>query len=438
VVLEGLRCDHPWASRRFHRFVLEGMASQREAFRGTPVLYHPYVERSVGEGRGLLEALARHAALIVADDAPGFFLPAMVTAAAARVPCPVEAVDVDGLLPLSVPGGPFTTAHSFRRHLQKNLRPHLEAMPVKDPLKAPGLVPLRSLPSAILRRWPAATDDLLAATPGALAALPIDASVDGTPLRGGADEAERVLRDFVATGLPRYDELRNHPDDDAASGLSPWLHFGHIGVHRIFDAVARREEWSVSRLAPKATGSREGWWGMSRPAEALLDELVTWRELGRFEAHRRPLLYARYEGLPAWARATLEEHVDDARAPLLSLDDLAASRSPDPIWNAAQRQLREEGRMPNYLRMLWGKRVLEWTRHPREAFDTLVELNNRYAIDGRDPNSWTGISWVLGKYDRPWAPEREVFGRVRCMTSGSTKRKLHMRRWMERWGEEPR
>jgi len=175
---------------------------------------------------------------------------------------------------------------------------------------------------------------------------------------------------------------------------------------------------------------------MSPSAEAFLDELVTWRELGYGFCTHEPD-YDRYESLPAWARATLEDHASDPREHIYSVDELGAASTGDDLWNAAQRQLVHEGVIHNYLRMLWGKRILEWTRHPREALAVMIEINNRYALDGRDPNSYSGICWVLGRFDRGW-PERAIFGKVRSMTSASTRRKVKLDDYLARWGDPTR
>lgn len=433
VILEPLRAGYPWASDRLHRFVLDGMADNEARFAGRPVLYHPYVEPSPGAGKGLLAALAARAAVVVTDDYPAFFLPRMVAAGAAISPVLVEAVDGNGLYPMRATDRVFTTAASFRRHLQKALRDHLGERPRADPLDVAGLGRPPALPAAITSRWPRASAALLAGDARALAALPIDHTVAVSPVRGGAVAAEAALGAFLARGIDRYAEERSDPDADAASGLSPYLHFGHVSTHQIFERLVERVGWTVAKLSPKAHGSREGWWNASPAVDAFLDELITWRELGfNMCAHRDD--YDRFDSLPEFALQTLQDHAGDPRPQLYTPAQLERAETGDEVWNAAQRQLLREGRIQNYLRMLWGKNVLGWTRTPEEALAILLELNNKYALDGRDPNSYSGIFWVFGRYDRAWGPEREIFGKVRYMTSDNTRRKLRMKGYLERWG----
>jgi deoxyribodipyrimidine photo-lyase len=430
LVLEPLRCGYRWASARLHAFVLQGMADNASAYAAAGVRYLPYVEPQPGAGKGLLAALAAHACAVVTDDFPAFFLPRMVAAAARAMPVRLEAVDGNGLLPLRLHDRELARAVDFRRFLQRELAGQLACFPAGDPLYRADLG-LADVPRDVAARWPAASDALLAAEPAELARLPIDHRVGAVATRGGAVEAGRTLRAFLRDRLPRYSHARSHPDADAGSGLSPYLHFGHIGVHQVFAALAARESWSSAKLRPGADG-RRGWLGMDENAEAFLDELLVWRELGfRFAAQRAD--HASYDSVPAWARMTLAAHAGDPREHVYSLDELAAARTHDPVWNAAQTQLRETGVLHNYLRMLWGKKVLEWSSTPQEAFAHLVELNNRYALDGRDPNSYTGIAWTFGRHDRPWAPERPIFGVVRYMSSANTVKKLRMKQYLARW-----
>lgn len=435
VVFEPLRCGYRWASDRFHAFVVQGMADNAAACAAAKVTYLPYVEDAPGNGRGLLEHLASEACLVVGDDYPAFFLPHMTAAAATKLPVRLELVDGNGLLPLRATTSASATAYAFRRILQKSLRPHLDAMPVAHPLAAAPRLRPPALPQEWGRRWRAAGSALFAGTTAALAHLPIDHTVGVAGMRGGATAAGERLGAFLANGLDRYHEDRNLVDDGAASGLSPWLHFGHLSAHQVVANVLARESWSPQRLGSKADGKREGWWGVTSGPEGFLDELVTWRELGHHYCFHRPA-HESWEDLPAWARATLEAHAQDPREHVYTLEQFADARTHDPLWNAAQRELRQDGRMHNYLRMLWGKKVLEWTRHPREALTILTELNNRYAVDGRDPNSSSGISWCLGRFDRPWAPQRPIFGQIRYMSSASTLKKIRLKAYLERYGEK--
>lgn len=431
IVLEALQSDYPFASDRLHRFVLQGMADNRAALADTNVRYYAYVEPSVGHGSGLIQQFARDACAIVTDDFPCFFLPAMLRLIARQVDVAVQAVDSNGLLPMRAAGKVFSRAHDFRRFLQKNLTPHLSEMPKLAPLQGLRLSPEPPIPDAILERWPEATDDFLEATPEHLATLPIDHQVGPAVMDGGASAAAATLDSFIKQRLPRYAQQRNQPESDASSGLSPYLHFGQISTHDIFAAVVERENWSPECLAEKAKGSREGWWGMSEEAESFLDELITWREVGfNFCCQRRD--FDRYESLPDWAQKTLEEHADDPREFLYSLEEFETAKTHDTLWNAAQRQLVREGKMHNYLRMLWGKKILEWTSSPRVALDIMLQLNNKYAVDGRDPNSYSGIFWVLGRYDRAWQ-ERDVFGKIRFMSSDNTARKLKVKKYLQRY-----
>lgn len=429
VVLEPLRVDYRWASDRHHAFCVQGMADNARACADAGVAYHGYVEAELGAGRGLLLAYAQHASVVVTDDVPGFFQPRMLAKAATQVQVAVHAVDSCGLYPLRATDRVFPSAHTLRRHLQKELPAHLQHFPHREPLSL--LKQRTTLPEAIVARWPvwSAPHDLAAA----LCALPIDHAVGVTSTPGGSVAARAQLDKFLRSGLARYHDERSEPDADAASGLSPYLHWGHISAHEVFARVVHQEHWTPDKVSAVAHGSRAGFWGMSAAAESFIDEFVTWRELGFNFCSKRDD-YDQYDSLPTWAQATLDAHATDPRAHLYTQQQLIAADTHDDVWNAAQRQLTRDGIIHNYLRMLWAKKILEWSPHPRAALSTLIELNNRFALDGRDPNSYSGIFWCLGRYDRPWGPTRPIFGTIRYMSSDNTKKKLTLKTYLARFG----
>jgi deoxyribodipyrimidine photo-lyase len=437
IVLEPVRIDYPMACDRFHAVILEGMGDNRRGFKGKPVYYYPYMEAQAGQGRGLLSALGVHACVVVTDAFPCFFIPRMVQAAAKQCPIRVESIDSNGLLPLASTDRVFTTAFSFRRFLQKGMRSCLDSFPEADPLSGVQLPVLASLPADIMSRWPEVSSDRLDDMPNFLKSLPISHHpAPVSSFTGGQTAGERVLKTFLSDKLPAYNQMRNHPDMDATSGLSPYLHFGHISSHQVVTEILKMENWTPDRWKTPARGQRSGWWGLGDSAEAFFDQIITWRELGFNMCFQTPTGYDRFTSLPAWAQTELNQHADDPRPYFYSRDALENASTHDSLWNAAQIQLLREGRIHNYLRMLWGKKILEWSSHPQEALDTLIHLNNVYALDGRDPNSYSGIFWILGRYDRPWGPIRPIFGKIRYMSSENTRRKLKIKGYLERYRHE--
>lgn len=434
LVFEALRIDYQWASDRIHAFVIQGMIDNQAACEDKQLTYFPYLETSQGEGRGLLRGLRDRAAVVVTDDFPCFFIPRMIRGAALRAPVLFEAVDSNGLLPLRAADRTFPRAHSFRRFLQKSLLEHLSEFPLDDPVHGRELPEGATIPKEIRSQWPAAELANFSEGFDSLADFDIDHSVAVSPYAGGSEAARKQLETFIDNRLEHYADDRNHPDNDCASGLSPYLHFGHISAHEVFSAVMDHDGWTPDAVADKSTGSREGWWGASPAVESFLDELITWREVG-YNFSAREDNYDKYESLPEWAQETLAEHADDEREHTYSLEQFENAETHDTIWNCAQRQLVQEGKMHNYLRMLWGKKILHWTRTPQEALDIMIELNNKYALDGRNPNSYSGIFWVLGRFDRAWGPERPIFGKIRYMTSDSTRRKLRLKQYLRTYGE---
>lgn len=423
VVYEGLRLDYPWASQRLHRFVLEGMVDNARAAEGLGVNYWPFVETAEQPARGLVHRLAERAAVVVTDDFPCFIVPGHSEALARRTATPVFAVDGNGIVPLSLLGPPvFAAAHlrprihkafaeAWLHRAAKRVRPGKEAQaPVEPPFPV----------------WPARDIDAL------LSVLPLGATVPpvaATP--GGSTAAKARLSSFLTRRLPGYSEQRSEPTSPAAgraSGLSPYLHFGHLSIEEVVEkALATTGKWSPEELRVHNRGKREGYFGDDADVNAFLDEAITWRDVGyHWHSSRSQDTHSLATALPPWALGTLHAHAADPRSHVYTAEEWEAGATHDPLWNAAQRELVATGTIHNYLRMLWGKKVIEWSRTPDEAYATLVHLNNKYALDGRDPNSYTGILWCFGLFDRPWAPERPVLGTLRYMSSENTARKFKL------------
>ena len=253
--------------------------------------------------------------------------------------------------------------------------------------------------------------------PRGLHALPDDGSFDITegwktrPLsaasdsfRGGTSEALKLLRDFVTHKLAHYPDRHGKPEIDGTSRLSPYLHFGQIGPHTVALAVEGAK-------APRAA------------KDDFLDQFIIWRELSINFVHFNPL-YDSIESAPDWAHRTLARHAGDHRPVIYSRHELEHAETHDELWNAAQRQMLHAGWMHNYMRMYWAKKILEWSESPAVAYQTAVYLNDKYFLDGRDPNGYAGIAWaIVGKFDRPWF-ERPIFGTIRFMSGNAARKKF--------------
>lgn len=431
LVVEVLHVGRPWDSRRHHQFVLDGMADNAEHFARHGIAYRPCVEPVAGHAGHVLGALARRACVVVTDDFPEAGLADAGATPWRDFAVRVEEVDSNGLLPMRAAEKVFVTAHSFRRFLHRCLPDHWHDLPKPDPLGRVTLPPLGPWPREIACRGPASSQPWSNAS-SLLEGLPLDHQVRPVETRGGSRAAHAALTKFLKDGLPRYASLRNQPSERVTSGLSPYLHFGHVSAQEIFARIVRRAGASLDPLARPALDPGLPSWGIDEGAGTFLDQLITWRELGfNMAVHRED--YDRYESLPEWARRTMAAHAEDPRSPVYTREEFEGARTHDPLWNAAQVQLVREGCIHNYLRMLWGKKILQWSASPREALATMIELNNKYALDGQDPNSYSGIFWILGRYDRPWGPVRPIFGTVRYMSSESAARKLRVKEYLRQY-----
>lgn len=426
VVYEGLRLDYPWASARLHTFILEGMRDNARAARELGINYWPFVESRSQRARGVLKGIAARAACVITDDFPCFIVPEQSRRLAAASDCAVFAVDSNSVSPLALLGdAPYAAVH-LRSRIHRAFAESYAHRSAREPEILRGMRRKVSAPFQ-------APD--LSDIAGLVRSLPIDQSVTAVLDRpGGTAAAHRQLSAFLEEGLPIYADHRSEPAPPKrlhGSGLSPYLHFGHISIDDVVSAVLQATGGlKPSRLQVGQIGKRE-FFGTDPNANAFLDEAMTWRDVG-FVWHRtRSADTASLEtALPKWALASLKLHAGDERDFSYTLKQWEAADTHDPLWNAAQRELVATGTIHNYLRMLWGKKVIEWSRSPAAAYKTLVQLNNKYALDGRDPNSYTGILWCFGLFDRPWA-ERRVLGQIRYMSSENTAKKFDLGPYLE-------
>ncbi len=428
VLYEGLKLNYPWASQRLHQFILQGMLDNKETAKKLGLNYWPFVETPDDSGRGLLRKLAKDAVAVVTDDFPAFIIPGHTSALADKTDTPVIAIDGNSLVPLSLLGKPISAAAHLRPRVHKAFA---EAWEHRS-----GLRP--EIPKGAKKKVDPAFDLWDTKDLGKfIETLPLDKSVP--PIKetpGGATEAKNRLIRFLNKRLPRYAEDRSQPlppEESPASGLSPYLHFGHISIEEIVQRVLETTgDWSLEDLSHENSGKREGFFCNDANVNSFLDEAIVWRDVGfQWHWHRREDTKSLEAALPEWAWQELTEHKKDKRDYLYSPEEWEAGETHDELWNAAQRELVATGVIHNYLRMLWGKKVIEWSATPEEAYSTLEHLNNKYALDGRNPNSYTGILWCFGLFDRPWPSNRKGFGRIRYMSSDSTRKKFKIQKYMD-------
>jgi deoxyribodipyrimidine photo-lyase len=443
LIYEGLNCDYPWACDRIHQFMLQGMAEHQRYATGReksgPVIsnlnYYPYLEPKPGSGQGLIQNLAEKACCIISDEYPVYIIKKHNESVPGKLKVPFITIDANGMIPLGITGSEPYSAFIFRKTMQKHFTESFGHPPEENPLARLKNRERAILPDGHLERWPHA-GPMLEENDQFLKKLDLK-QVGILGIRGTRSAALERLAEFLDHDLDRYGEERNHPDADSTSRLSPWLHFGKISEYEIVMSVLARqpEEWNPGKIRYN-NGSRAGFFNGDASIDSFLDEVITWRGTGFHYCHHRPD-YDQFTSLPDWALKTLDEHRGDKRPHLYTYEQLENAETSDEVWNAAQRQLRREGIIHNYLRMLWGKKVLEWTPDPETALEYLIELNNQYAIDGRDPNSYSGIFWIFGRFDRAWGPERSIYGKVRYMTSKSARGKLKMSEYLKEFGPSP-
>jgi deoxyribodipyrimidine photo-lyase len=385
IVFFGITDQFPEANERHYTFMLEGLQEVKQSLekRGIQmVILHKSSELGVVH-------LAKRASLVVVDRGYLKIQKTWRDYAPEKIDCPLIQVETDVVVPVeeTSPKEEYAAATirpKIKQKLDVFLIPLREHEPVIDSLSL-------GFESFYI-------DDV----GKAISKLLIDRGVKKvSSFRGGTEEAKSHLEIFLESKLDRFSELRNDPTIDYVSHLSPYLHFGQISP--LFVAL--------KVLETKSPGT-----------EAFLEELIVRRELSmNFVFYNEK--YDSIDSIPDWARKALKAHQKDKRPYLYTLEEFENAKTHDPYWNAAQKEMVVKGKMHGYMRMYWGKKILEWSKTPEEAYRIALYLNNKYELDGRDPNGFTGVAWCFGKHDRPWG-ERPIFGNVRYMNDKELKRKF--------------
>jgi deoxyribodipyrimidine photo-lyase len=396
--------NYPNANLRHYHFLQQALRDVAEDAAARDLTF--IVRRSPSKIETFLDEVG--AALLIGDENPCREPERWRTVLAKKLRLPYWTIDADVVVPSRVFNRSFVLLHHFRPHLKAELPKFLVAPTSTEPLHA--FKPRKALAAISL------ADDITASF------TKLDRSIGSVDsFTGGTHSALARLKEFVTHELANYEETRNHPETNGTSRLSPYLHYGNIGpltiAHAINKAVA----------AGKAS---------SAPADRYLEQLIGWRELAILFVRHEPN-YDNWDCAAPWARKTLIEHAGDPRPHRYSLKQLERAETADDLWNAAQRQMVSTGWMHNYMRMYWAKKILEWAPDPARAFDWAVLLNDRYQLDGRDPNGYAGIAWaIVGKLDRPWF-NRPIFGLVRPMTGASISRKFDAQAYIRQHDAQP-
>jgi deoxyribodipyrimidine photo-lyase len=396
LVVFGLTDGYPEANLRHYAFMLEGLREVEEALKGRGI---KLAVRRGSPDEVALEA-GETASLIVTDR--GYMRPQKRWRehVAERAGCLVTQVESDVVVPVELASDKRETA---ARTLRPKLKRFLDEFLVE-------LRPTNLEKQSLDVEWESLD---LSDIPKVLEGMDLDRSVGALShlFRGGTSEAKKILRRFLEHTFATYEENRNQPQTDDVSHMSKYLHFGHISP--VYVALRVRDSG-----APKGD------------VDSYLGELIVRRELSMNFVRYTPD-YDSYSCLPGWAKKTLEEHKEDGREHVYTRRQLESAATHDPYWNAAMREMVHTGYMHNHMRMYWGKKILEWSGTPECAYATTLYLNNKYFVDGRDPNSFANVSWVFGQHDRGWA-EREVFGKVRYMSAGGLERKGNPEEYVEK------
>ncbi len=385
VVYFGLTNSYPEANERHYYFMLEGLKEVQSSLEEKGI---KIVIRRISPELGAVD-LAKSASLLVVDQGYTKIEKKWISYVKGNIKCPLIQVESNVIVPVMVasPKEEYSAA-TFRPKIKKVIDaffvPLENNVLKKDSLRF-------SFSSFDIRN-----------VKRAVSQLEINKEVKKVKaFVGGTSVAKNHLKNFIENKLDTYHEDKNDPTKKCVSDMSPYLHFGQISP--IFVALKIIESNSPG-------------------SESYLEELIIRRELAiNFVFYNNH--YDSFEGLHEWQKKTLNEHRIDDREYVYSMKELEAAETHDPFWNAAQKEMVILGKMHGYMRMYWGKKIIEWTKSPEEAYKIALYLNNKYELDGRDPNGFAGVAWCFGKHDRPWK-ERAIFGKIRYMNAQGLRRKF--------------
>ena len=393
MVFFSLTRSFPEANQRHYTFILEGLLEVKQSLDKQGVTF---VVQPISPEQGVLR-LAKDACLLVVDKGYLRIQRQWRHDVASHLQCPLFQIETDVVIPLqTVSQKEEYAAATIRPKIIKHLQTFLVPIDSEPLQKTCMKHHFKSLNLSNISRL--------------ITELQLDSTVKPSPIyHGGTSHALRFLRRFIEQKLPLFSKLRNDPGKEYCSSLSPYLHFGHI---------------SPLTIAIKVKATKDPNTG------AYLEEFIIRRELSMNYVYYNTA-YDTFEGLPLWAKTTLLKHEKDPRPDLYTEKELESAQTHDPFWNAAEREMTQTGKMQGYMRRYWGKKIIEWTQSPMKAFQLALYLNNKYELDGRDPNGYTGVAWCFGKHDRAWK-ERPIFGKVRYMNDAGLTRKFDMTPYIEK------
>ena len=398
---EGLTCSYPSANDRLHTFILQGVPETAKRLKRVGIGYCFYLRRKHSDPNDVVYKLAADAAAVVTDDYPTFIARRHNESVPQKLKLPYWVVDSSCIVPMS--------KHEKREYAAYTIRPKIRRL-LPRYLKPADRLKVNHSYDGPTPRWH--TEVLPREIKRLVSECEIDHSVaPSVAFDGGPPAAERHLHFFLEKNLKRYAKGRNNPSSDATSDLSPYLHFGQISSLEI--ALEAQQYAKEHKLV----------------TAEFLEELIVRRELA-FNYTRFVDDPGSLENLPDWAKKTMARHAKDKREHLYTRTQLESAATYDELWNATQQEMLLRGKIHGYYRMYWGKKILEWSRTYAEAVNTMVHLHEKYALDGRDPNTYTNILWCFGLHDRPWG-ERPVFGTLRYMSLEGMKRKTDWLAYIE-------